>query len=139
MLKTNLPSEAMNKIGCYIIQDKDTLATYVGSGVLGDRYYKHKLSLERGRIIADICTCGNTRGRCKCRHFNPNLQKVYNNNPDQLELLHMVIDDPDLTRTENRINASQMEQLIINKLEGNPLLLNIAKDTTASRFGVTLN
>jgi hypothetical protein len=135
MLKTDLLPEDKNKVGYYIIHDSATAATYSGSGVLGDRYNKHKLALERGRINNDVCTCGKSRAKCVCRHFNPKLQAVYNKNPDGLELIAIPVEEPGLTREENRAIASILEQEDIDTYSGNSLFLNIAKDTSAPRFG----
>lgn len=103
------------EVGVYIIQNKDTLETYIGSGVLESRQQTHKYLLERGN------------------HWNKKLQSAYNINPN-FDFIGVPIDD-NITREEKRKLALEVEQDLINYFWGSPLLKNIAKDVEKPMTG----
>lgn len=102
-------------VGVYIIQNKDTLETYIGSGVLQSRKKTHKYLLENDK------------------HWNKKLQAAYNNNSN-FDFLGVPIDD-NVPQDEKRSIALQIEQDLINYFWGNPLLKNIAKDVEKPMIG----
>lgn len=97
--------KASKEIGTYLLHNKETDETYVGSGVLSDREYDHFYKLQNNK------------------HANKKLQEAYNKNPN--------FDFVDV-KTETRDEAFDFEQSILDEFKGNPLLLNIVLN---ARYG----
>ena len=116
-MNSNLLKDDYNAVGFYIIQEPDTKRTYVGSTVhLGVRLTQHEKLLREGK------------------HFNPILQRTYDKHKT-LDFIGTVVDEPGLSREENRKIALELEQSIIDEFKDTPLLLNIVKDVLAPGLG----
>lgn len=106
----------VNKIGVYALHNPDTGEQYIGSGVLNKRRFSHFNELKNNK------------------HSNYKLQRAYNKNSN-FEFIGIPLEDPELLRETNRELTLKIEQELINKELNNPLLLNIALNTLAPRFG----
>lgn len=108
----------LNKeIGFYILHNKNTDETYVGSGVLEDRKRVHFSTLSRGK------------------HHNYKLQRAFNRDPN-FDFIPAEVNEVGLSREQNRALALELEQSLINEFKKTPLLLNLAKDVERPRLGV---
>lgn len=97
----------VNQPGVYIIQNQETMETYVGSGDVYRRASQHRTSLQKGI------------------HTNHRLQEAYNRNPN----FEMVA-----VPTETRDEAFDIEQAIIDEFSNSPLLLNLSMDARIPRI-----
>ena len=94
--------------GVYILQNNQTLETYVGStGNLKERLYTHRSALLNGK------------------HANTKLQEAFSKDPDNWDFAKILIAEPDNTPEENRAIALELEQELITEFRQSPLLLNI--------------
>ena len=97
-------------IGTYLLHNRDTNETYVGSGVLVDRKNSHFCRLET-----------NT-------HPNKKLQAAYNQNPN-FDFVGVNVED--------REQARDFEQVLLDENWGNPFLLNISNNARAGVYSPT--
>jgi group I intron endonuclease len=104
-------------VGFYVLHNRNTDETYVGSGILSERKYNHETTLREGT------------------HHNYKLQMAYNRDPN-FEFVGIPVDEPGNTAKENRDLALELEQSLIDEHADNLLLLNIVKDVERPRFGV---
>lgn len=88
-------------LGAYIIQNNETLETYVGSGILSERKKNHFSDLRNNK------------------HCNKKLQEAFNKSSN-FDFIGV--------ETDTREEAYQLEQILINDQIDNPLLLNIVLD-----------
>ena len=96
-----MPAFEKGQIGTYLLHNSDTGHTYVGSGVLAKRHADHKTLLKNNS------------------HYNPKLQNAYNKHPNF---------DFVAVPTNDREEARDLEQAIIDEHRDNPLFLNISVD-----------
>lgn len=107
---------ATNKdIGVYIIQNSETMETYIGSGILEQRFKTHSSLLA------------------KKEHWNYKLQKAYNKDQN-FEFISVLIDDP-VSLEDNRNTALQIEQMLIDEFKESNLLLNISTNVEKTMMG----
>lgn len=111
-MKSNLSSADRDQVGFYLIQNEHTGETYIGSGDLKTREYAHRSHLQ------------------KSDHDNWKLQRSYNRRPEAFSFIGVPIEEPGLSREENRELARQLEQNLIDEFKPNPLCLNISSDAT---------
>lgn len=97
-----------DQIGTYLLHNPDTGHTYVGSGVLAKRHSDHQSLLKNNS------------------HYNPKLQNAYNKYPNF---------DFIAVPTNDREEARDLEQAIIDEHHSNPLLLNISIDARYCNTG----
>lgn len=118
-MDSNLTDADKSKVGIYLLRNKDTNEVYIGSGKLNDRLKSHRRNLENNK------------------HINYKLQKSFNKHPD-IEFIASPIDVDGLSIEENRMLALSLEQVFIDKLNGNNLLLNIAMSVDKPTLGTKL-
>lgn len=115
-MDSNLTDNDKDKVGVYLLRNKDTSEFYIGSGKLNNRFKSHQRGLEN-----------NT-------HFNHKLQRSFNKHPD-IEFMASPLDVEGLTLKENRMLALSLEQILIDENKDNPLLLNIALNVEIPTLG----
>lgn len=118
-MDSNLKDSDKTKVGIYLLRNKDTNEVYVGSGKLNNRLKAHKRELENSS------------------HVNYKLQRSFNKHPN-IEFIGSPIDIDGLSIEENRMLALSLEQVFIDKLNGNDLLLNISMKADNPTFGTKL-
>ncbi len=118
-MESNLTDADKSKVGIYLLRNKDTNEVYIGSGKLNDRLKSHQRELENNN------------------HGNYKLQRSFNKHPD-IEFIASPINVDGLSIEENRMLALSLEQVFIDKLNGNNLLLNIAMKVDNPTFGTKL-
>ena len=116
-MENNLTPNDKGKVGVYLIQNDKTLETYVGSGVLDKRKYRHEKALFENK------------------HINFKLQRAYNRNSN-FDFVGIPVEEPNLSKEENRKLALDLEQQIIDEFKDSNLLLNISLDTTVFTLGL---
>lgn len=116
-MENNLTPNDRGKIGVYLIQNDKTLETYVGSGILDKRKYRHEKALSENK------------------HINYKLQRAYNKDPN-FDFVGIPVEEPNLSKEENRKLALDLEQQIIDEYKDSNLLLNISLDTTTFTLGL---
>lgn len=94
----------------YKYLNKDTGHIYFGSGILGQRAWKHKCTLQNNK------------------HHNRKFQEIYNQNPNF---------DFSYTLTETREEAYLLEKEAIDQYWGNSLLLNLSNNVRAGTYVCT--
>lgn len=92
-------------VGVYVLSNPVTGETYVGSGLLASRYYRHSKELSNGK------------------HHNHKLQKAFDKN-SIFEFNYVI--------TETREEAYDIEQKMLDKFITDDCLLNIASDARAA-------
>jgi hypothetical protein len=118
-MNSNLEKEDRNKVGFYLVTNTVTDETYVGSGVLGECLTRHRVGYNTGH------------------HANIKLLKAFKRARDNWEFIAIPIEEPGLTREENRLVALDIEQSIINDFYGKTqLFLNIASHVERPRLGL---
>lgn len=115
-MDSNLRDSDKSKVGIYLLRNKDTNEVYIGSGKLNDRLKSHRRELENNK------------------HGNYKLQRSFNRHPN-IEFIASPIDVDGLSIEENRMLALSLEQVFIDKLNGNDLLLNIAMNVETPTLG----
>lgn len=118
-MDSNLSDSDKSKVGIYLLRNKDTNEVYVGSGKLNNRLKSHKRELENNN------------------HINYKLQRSFNKHPN-IEFIASPIDVDGLSIEENRMLALSLEQVFIDKLNGNEKLLNIAMSVDKPTLGTKL-
>lgn len=108
-MKDNLTSEDRNLFGVYLIHNEETGEAYIGSGILRNRAKNHRYHLNAQT------------------HWNRNLQKAYNENPN--------FDFIGIATGEDRREALDLEQALIDDHWGNSLLLNICANVDQPMLG----
>jgi len=109
-MRHNLGENMQDDVGVYIIHNKDTDQTYVGSGNLKSRYKMHEYLLRNDR------------------HWNHQLQGAYNANQN-FDFVGVDVYSAD------REEAFDIEQCLVDEHWDSGLLLNLAKDVRTPRFG----
>lgn len=113
----NLDENDLDKIGFYLLHNQETDQTYVGSGILYERYKYHKNSLDKNK------------------HGNYKLQIAFNKNPN-FDFIGLPVNENNFTNEQNRELALILEQNTINENINNKLLLNISKNVEFPRLGI---
>lgn len=114
-MKSNLTKDELNEIGFYTLHNPNTQATYIGSGILGDRQYEHELNLKKGK------------------HPNYKLQRAYRQD-EHFEFTGVVVRESDDVET-NRKLALAIEQDLLDEFIESPDVLNLAREATAPMAG----
>lgn len=111
-MKTN--HDLQNEPGVYLIIDDENKRAYVGSTTdLRRRYNRHNRELRNHE------------------HYNPELQKLYDEKKDQLTFVGMPV--------ENKEEALDFEQAIIDELHDTGVLCNKATDARHSTINFVLS
>lgn len=110
-MESRLLPEDKDEVGVYLVVNKFTDETYVGSGKLNECVKRHISGFNNGN------------------HKNINVRNAFSENPDGWEFIPIPIKEPDLNLKENRELAYDIEQEIIDEFYGKTeLFLNIAKN-----------
>lgn len=112
---SHLNKEDAAEIGIYSIINDHTGETYCGSGILGK------------------CLSRHYRGYVTGNHDNANLREAFQRTPQGWNFYPVVINEPGLTREENRQVAFDLEQNDIDTCKGDPLFLNISVNARKCR------
>ena len=110
-MKTNY--DLKNEPGVYLIIDDENKKAYVGSTTeLKRRYNRHVRELRNHE------------------HYNPELQKLYDEKKDQLTFVGMAVEDKE--------HALELEQAVIDELHDTGVLCNKATDARHSTINFVL-
>ena len=112
---SHLNKDDAKEIGIYSIINDHTGETYSGSGILGK------------------CLSRHYRGYVTGNHDNANLREAFQKTPQGWNFYPAVINEPGLTREENRQIAFDLEQNDIDTCKGDPLFLNISANARECR------
>lgn len=114
-MHSHLNKEDKSKIGVYAVINDKTGETYSGSGELGKCFNRHQSGFTNGD------------------HANSRLREAFKRTPNGWNFFPIVIDEPGLSREENREIAFDLEQKDIDSFKDDPLFLNISVDARKCR------
>jgi len=115
VIKLFLLPEDYNKVGNYSIINEYTGEVYAGSGILKDCYDRHRTGYNNDN------------------HDNIKLREAFKRTPYGWEFHAIVVNETNLSATENREIAFNLEQETINECYGDTNFLNISIDARKCR------
>lgn len=128
-MRSDLLPEDKNKVGVYIIQNNNTMESYIGSGILEERLRYHEHNLKGG--LNGAVTCNDN----PIKHINKKLQESFNKDPNNFEFISIIVEEPNATLDQNRKIALDIEQGLLDEFKNNDLLLNKSSKATSSMSG----